>query len=196
MADRSVPKYRQRNARQVSTDAAPRPKAYTVNDESRFILVRNIPSLGACDELVQRFRVYGAIEEHQFVDDHDDATEFLDVLWLRYEHVNAARRAKTLGVKTPFYGNLLHVAYCPEDEEPLDTRAKLDARRELLQTRFQGHLRHHLPADVIGPRLPSAAHAPIPSTVSTLDGAASTTVVPPSSSEEPARPPPKQRRRI
>ncbi|RHY96901.1 hypothetical protein DYB35_004907 [Aphanomyces astaci] len=125
--------YRQRHARtDVSEGDA---KAYTVNEESRFILVRNIPALGATDELLRRLAEFGTVERHRLEDDHDDASEYVDVLWIQFDTVTAARRAKALAVKNPFYGSVLQISYLPQDERSSDTRAKLDERRELLQTR-------------------------------------------------------------
>ncbi|RHY75000.1 hypothetical protein DYB38_007473 [Aphanomyces astaci] len=133
--------YRQRHARtDVSEGDA---KAYTVNEESRFILVRNIPALGATDELLRRLAEFGTVERHRLEDDHDDASEYVDVMWVQFDTVTAARRAKALAVKNPFYGSVLQISYRPQDERSSDTRAKLDERRELLQTRFHAHQRRH-----------------------------------------------------
>lgn len=38
-------------------------KVFTVNQESKYLLVMNVPSLGVVEELLALFRVYGEIEE-------------------------------------------------------------------------------------------------------------------------------------
>ncbi|OQS00639.1 hypothetical protein ACHHYP_03292 [Achlya hypogyna] len=168
----SVPAYRQPNPR---SGKEVRPTAYTVNEESRYLIVRNIPALGAIDELVARLGLYGVVEEWRLLDDDDDATEFLDVLWLRYETINNARHAKTRVTKSPFYGNILQISYAPADEALEDTRAKLDERLALLQRRYEWTLK---PKDAfIGPQLPPRALREAPDAVH-------------------GNPPPAQRRRI
>lgn len=49
-------KYR-RSKRDVVT------KVYTVNQESRYLIVKNIPALGATKELLQLFAIHGPILE-------------------------------------------------------------------------------------------------------------------------------------
>ncbi|RHY28493.1 hypothetical protein DYB32_005937 [Aphanomyces invadans] len=131
-----VPRYRQRNPRHGPREGAGQAKAYTVNEESRYILVRNIPALGATEELLQRLGEFGRVERHRLDDDHDDASEYIDVLWVQFDTVTASRRAKALAVKNPFYGSVLQISYLPQDEQPADTRSKLDERRKLLQDRI------------------------------------------------------------
>ncbi|ETV97772.1 hypothetical protein H310_09125 [Aphanomyces invadans] len=149
-----VPRYRQRNPRHGPREGAGQAKAYTVNEESRYILVRNIPALGATEELLQRLGEFGRVERHRLEDDHDDASEYIDVLWVQFDTVTASRRAKALAVKNPFYGSVLQISYLPQDEQPTDTRSKLDERRKLLQDRYRAHQRRHAMPDIIGPLLP------------------------------------------
>ncbi|EQC40904.1 hypothetical protein SDRG_01969 [Saprolegnia diclina VS20] len=148
----AIPRYRQPNPR---FGKEVRPRAYTVSDESKYLILRNVPALGASDELIARFGKYGTIEEHRMLDDHDDATEFLDVVWLRYATTDQARRAKNLGVREPFYGGILQIAYAPDDETPTETRTKLDERRALLQQRYERTLAPRPVEAAIGPAIPS-----------------------------------------
>ncbi|KAF0740770.1 hypothetical protein Ae201684P_002085 [Aphanomyces euteiches] len=189
-----IPKYRQRNPRRSTSDGPSRPKAYTVNEESRFVLIRNIPALGASEDLVAQCRKYGQVEDFRMEDDHDDASQYIDVMWLQYATVDAARQAKAFLAKTPFLGNILQLSYCPQDEQPADTRAKLDARRELLQNRFNLHQRRNPPPEMIGPRLPSRDHA-LPKAVRSENVIVAPPVAPTlPSAPTPAPAPPKRRR--
>lgn len=38
-------------------------QVYTINQESRYLLVQGVPEVGAAEELVQLFALYGTIEE-------------------------------------------------------------------------------------------------------------------------------------
>nr|CCA16083.1 conserved hypothetical protein [Albugo laibachii Nc14] len=126
---------------------------YTVNHESRYIVVSNIPSVGALPELIERFREFGTICEHHILDHIQDREKFFtaskesdavnyeftvkytDAVWIQYETVTNARFAKARGSIKPFYGNLLEIQYAPQSESVADTAKKLKERRELLHRR-------------------------------------------------------------
>ncbi|OQS01072.1 hypothetical protein THRCLA_05778 [Thraustotheca clavata] len=148
----AIPSYRAPNPR---FGRVVQPKAYTVNEESRFIIVRNIPALGTCDELIERLGLYGNIEEHRMLDDHDDANEFLDVMWIRYATVDDARHAKNKVVQSPFYGNILQISYAPEEELHGDTLNKLLERRNLILNRLEKAMEPKKKEDFIGPLMPN-----------------------------------------
>ena len=38
-------------------------KVYTINLESKYVLVQGVPAVGATKELLERFALYGAIQE-------------------------------------------------------------------------------------------------------------------------------------
>jgi hypothetical protein len=42
-------------------------RVYTLNQESKYLLVKNVPSLGATKELLKLFALYGPIEEYYIV---------------------------------------------------------------------------------------------------------------------------------
>ncbi|KAG9415978.1 RNA-binding protein 48 [Aphanomyces cochlioides] len=103
-----IPKYRRRNPRRSTSDGPSRPKAYTVNEESRFVLIRNIPALGASEDLVAQCRKYGEVEDFRMEDDHDDASQYIDVMWLQYATVDAARQAKAFHIALKMNNLLTH----------------------------------------------------------------------------------------
>lgn len=123
-------------------------RVFTVNNESRYVLVRNIPALGVIDDLLKRLSLYGKICEYRILDHQDDRSigdeeqeehveddRFTDVVWVQYETVNNARHAKVRAVQKPFFGSILHVSYAPQYESREDTLLKLQQRRELLLRR-------------------------------------------------------------
>uniref|UniRef100_K3X651 RNA-binding protein 48 n=1 Tax=Globisporangium ultimum (strain ATCC 200006 / CBS 805.95 / DAOM BR144) TaxID=431595 RepID=K3X651_GLOUD len=126
-------------------------RVFTVNNESRYVVVRNIPALGVIDDLLTRFSLYGKICEYRILDHPDDRPlddgasaeqeeeddRFTDMVWIQYETVNNARHAKARGVQKPFFGSILRVSYAPHFETKDDTMLKLRQRRELLQRRAQ-----------------------------------------------------------
>lgn len=132
-------------------------RVFTVCNESRVVVVRNVPALGVIDDLLKRLSLYGRICEYRVLDHPDDRARagdgedassenedpetrdhverFTDVVWVQYETVNNARHAKARAVQKPFFGSVLRIAYAPQDESRHDTLLKLTQRRELLQRR-------------------------------------------------------------
>eukprot|EP00252_Welwitschia_mirabilis_P011476 TRINITY_DN25735_c0_g1_i2.p1 TRINITY_DN25735_c0_g1~~TRINITY_DN25735_c0_g1_i2.p1 ORF type:complete len:225 (-),score=41.60 TRINITY_DN25735_c0_g1_i2:127-801(-) len=104
------------------------PRAYTVNDESKYLIVRNIPALKCIGELVKLFEQHGPIEEHRVLD-MEEREPFTEVCWIKFVHISNARFAKRKLDDFKFYGNLLQVTYAPEYESVSDTLQKLEARR-------------------------------------------------------------------
>ena len=65
-------------------------QVYTVNQESRYLLVQGVPSVGAQHELVQLFALYGTVDEYRLLDEYP-ADEFTEVYWIKYSKLQAAR---------------------------------------------------------------------------------------------------------
>lgn len=103
-------------------------KVYTINLESRYLLVQGVPALGAMRELVERFALYGAIEQYNALDEYP-AEEFTEVYLIKFLHLHSARTAKRKMDEQSFFGGLLHVCYAPEFETVEETRRKLAARK-------------------------------------------------------------------
>ncbi|KAL3661365.1 hypothetical protein V7S43_013567 [Phytophthora oleae] len=130
-------------------------RVFTVANESRYVVVRNVPALGVIEELLKRLSLYGKVCEYRLLDHEDDReaalqfehtahddSEFTDTVWVEYETVNNARHAKNRGVQKPFYGNRLQISYAPQFESRKDTADKLTQRRQLLLRRAQPNGRY------------------------------------------------------
>uniref|UniRef100_A0A1A8IPU4 RNA-binding protein 48 n=2 Tax=Nothobranchius TaxID=28779 RepID=A0A1A8IPU4_NOTKU len=117
----SRPKYREgRRAKAV--------KVYTINLESRFLMVLGVPAIGVMTELVQLCALYGVVEEYRPLDEYP-AEEFTEVYLIKFQKLTSARAAKRNMDEKSFYGGVLHVCYVPEYETVEDTRLKLQDRR-------------------------------------------------------------------
>ncbi|XP_073319336.1 RNA-binding protein 48 [Pagrus major] len=117
----SRPKYREgRNAKAV--------KVYTINLESRYLMVQGVPAIGVMTELIQLCALYGAVEEYRPLDEYP-AEEFTEVYLVKFQKLTSARAAKRRMDEKSFYGGVLHVCYVPEYETVEDTRLKLQDRR-------------------------------------------------------------------
>ncbi|XP_078095084.1 RNA-binding protein 48 [Mustelus asterias] len=118
------PKYREgRRLRAV--------KVYTINLESRHLLIQGVPAVGVMKELIELFALYGTIEEYSVLHEYP-AEEFTEVYHIKYQRLQSARIAKRKQDERSFFGSLLHVCYAPEFETVADTREKLKERRRYI----------------------------------------------------------------
>ncbi|KAM4705634.1 RNA-binding protein 48 [Rhinophrynus dorsalis] len=106
-------------------------KVYTVNLESRYLLVQGVPAIGVMNELVQQFALYGAIEEYNALHEYP-AEEFTEAYLIKFQRLQSARVAKRKLDERSFFGGLLHICYAPEFETVEETRAKLQERRKFV----------------------------------------------------------------
>lgn len=106
-------------------------KVYTVNLESRYLLIQGVPALGVMKELIEQFALYGTIEEYNPLDDYP-AEEFTEVYLIKFQRMQSARIAKRKLDERSFFGSLLHVCYAPEFETVQETREKLQDRRKYI----------------------------------------------------------------
>ncbi|KAM9165381.1 RNA-binding protein 48 [Pangshura tecta] len=106
-------------------------KVYTVNLESRYLLIQGVPALGVMKELVEQFALYGAIEEYSALDEYP-AEQFTEVYLIKFQKLQSARLAKRKMDERSFFGSLLHVCYAPEFETVQETREKLQDRRKYI----------------------------------------------------------------
>ncbi|KAM4725742.1 RNA-binding protein 48 [Anableps anableps] len=117
----SRPKYREgRKAKAV--------KVYTINLESRYLMVQGVPAIGVMTELIQLCALYGTVEEYRPLDEYP-SEEFTEVYLVKFQKLTSARAAKRNMDEKSFYGGVLHVCYVPEYETVEDTRLKLQDRR-------------------------------------------------------------------
>ncbi|KAI4584700.1 hypothetical protein MJG53_006234 [Ovis ammon polii x Ovis aries] len=102
-------------------------KVYTINLESWYLLIQGVPAVGAMKELVERFALYGAIEQYNALDEYP-AEDFTEVYLIKFLNLQSARMAKRKMDEQSFFGGLLHVCYAPEFETVEETRKKLQER--------------------------------------------------------------------
>lgn len=65
-------------------------QVYTVNLESRYLLIQGVPALGVMKELVEQFALYGAIEEYHALDEYP-AEQFTEVYLIKFQKLQCAR---------------------------------------------------------------------------------------------------------
>ncbi|XP_018932971.2 RNA-binding protein 48-like isoform X1 [Cyprinus carpio] len=117
-------------------------KVYTINLESRFLIVQGVPAIGVMTELVQLFALYGVIEEYRALDEYP-AEQFTEVYLIQFQKLTSARVAKRHTDERSFFGGQLHVCYAPEYETVEDTRQKLQDRRRFVNRASQNTAKHH-----------------------------------------------------
>ncbi|SPT16516.1 unnamed protein product [Triticum aestivum] len=103
-------------------------RVYIVCDESKYLIVRNVPSLGCGDELGTLFSSDGPLEECKPMD-AEDCEEYTDVFFIKFSQLSNARFTKRKLDESVFLGNRLQVSYAPQFENILDTKEKLEVRR-------------------------------------------------------------------
>ncbi|XP_008570485.1 PREDICTED: RNA-binding protein 48 isoform X2 [Galeopterus variegatus] len=115
-------------------------KVYTINLESRYLLIQGVPAVGAMKELVERFALYGAVEQYNALDEYP-AEDFTEVYLIKFRNLQSARTAKKKMDEQSFFGGLLHVCYAPEFETVEETRKKLEERKAYIAriTRSKDH---------------------------------------------------------
>ncbi|KAK9675606.1 hypothetical protein RND81_11G018400 [Saponaria officinalis] len=111
-------------------------RVYTVCDESKYLIVRNVPALGCGEELNKLFATYGDVEECKPMD-AEECEEFTDVYWIKFRYFPNARFAKRKLDESVFLGNRLQVSYAPEYESLSDTKEKLEVRRKEVLVRLK-----------------------------------------------------------
>jgi len=65
-------------------------QVYTINLESRYLLIQGVPALGVMKELVEQFALYGAIEEYHALDEYP-AEQFTEVYLIKFQKLQCAR---------------------------------------------------------------------------------------------------------
>ncbi|XP_072507605.1 RNA-binding protein 48 isoform X2 [Notamacropus eugenii] len=104
---------------------------YTVNLESRYLIIQGVPAVGVMKELIEQFALFGAIEQYNALDEYP-AEEFTEVYLIKFQKLQSARIAKRKLDERSFFGGLLHVCYAPEFETVQETREKLQERRRYI----------------------------------------------------------------
>ncbi|KAI0494247.1 hypothetical protein KFK09_024379 [Dendrobium nobile] len=114
----------------------PAVRVYTVCDESKYLIARNVPALGCGEELSKLFGSYGEIVECKPMD-AEDCEPFTDVYWIEFSQVSNARLAKRKLDESVFLGNKLQITYAPDFESLSDTQDKLERRRTEVLARIK-----------------------------------------------------------
>ncbi|XP_047469847.1 RNA-binding protein 48-like [Penaeus chinensis] len=104
-------------------------KVYTVNDESKFLIVTGIPAIKICNEVESLCLKYGHVEFIQPLPGYP-CEAYTEAFLVKYARVKSACFAKVQLDGKSFYGGVLHVFYAPELESVGDTREKLQERRK------------------------------------------------------------------
>ncbi|CAF0836523.1 unnamed protein product [Didymodactylos carnosus] len=121
-------------------------KVYTVAQESKYLLVQNIPSVGGVfEQLMPLFYAYGDIENYWPLDEYipkqkttlmadndNQQQEFNDCLLVKFKDIYKARIAKIRLDDYNFMGNNLHICYAPDCETYDDLKEKLNERRMIV----------------------------------------------------------------
>ncbi|KAJ3690984.1 hypothetical protein LUZ61_020148 [Rhynchospora tenuis] len=110
-------------------------RVYTVCDESKYLIVRNVPSLGCGEELKNLFESYGPVEECKPMD-AEDCEPYTDVFFIKFSQVSNARFSKRKLDESIFLGNRIQVTYAPQFETLSDTKEKLEVRRREVLSRI------------------------------------------------------------
>ena len=104
-------------------------RVYTVNDESKYLIVSGVPAIKIGKEMEILCQRYGDLEYTHLLPDypHED---YVEVYLVKYRWLKNARFAKRQLDGKSFYGQVLHVCYAPELETVEETREKLQERRK------------------------------------------------------------------
>jgi len=114
-------------------------KVYTIAQESKYLLIQNIPSIaGIMEQLLPYFNQYGTMEQYWKIDgyirkDTNENEQFFDTILIKFVQIYQARLAKCRLDDMNFMGSNLHICYAPEYENLEDLREKLTERRTIVQ---------------------------------------------------------------
>jgi len=79
---------------------------YTVNQESRYLLLQGVPALGVVSDLIKLCALYGAVDEYRILHEYP-TEEFQQVIWVKYQKLQAARWVLVMFVLKQLFGNWL-----------------------------------------------------------------------------------------
>lgn len=65
-------------------------QVYSINLESRYLMVQGVPAIGVMTELIQLCALYGAVEEYRPLDEYP-AEEFTEVYLVKFKKLTSAR---------------------------------------------------------------------------------------------------------
>ena len=66
-----------------------------MSNESKYLLVQGVPAVRVQDDLLKMFALYGTIEEYRVLAEYP-REEFTEVLWIKFQRIQAARYVSLL----------------------------------------------------------------------------------------------------
>lgn len=99
-------------------------KVFTINQESRYLLITNVNAVGANEDLKDACLEYGDVCDFHAVDGYE-TEEFTEAYIVKFARIQSARIAKKRLDERSFFGAVLHVCYAPEFETLDETRHKI-----------------------------------------------------------------------
>ena len=66
-------------------------KVYTCNQESKYLIVANIPSVSVHQQLLKLFSIYGIVEEHKMLDEYP-CESFCETMLIKFAKIPNARQ--------------------------------------------------------------------------------------------------------
>ncbi|RUS88214.1 hypothetical protein EGW08_004046 [Elysia chlorotica] len=114
-------------------------KVYTVNNESIYLIIQGVPSVGAGGELNKLCSSFGPVEEFRPLDEYPCEDKYTEVYLIKYKKIQSSRFAKRKLDEYSFFGGCLHVFYAPEYESVQETREKLCDRRQVVAKKIRQH---------------------------------------------------------
>lgn len=109
---------------------------YTIAQESRHLIIENIPGFGSIEEFIQHCSQFGQVAGYTMLDTHASSDSNTDVVWIQYGTIGEARYAKRKMDDKPYQYNLLRVNYAPEYESAQDIRDKFQDRFQVVHSRL------------------------------------------------------------
>lgn len=70
-------------------------QVYTINLESRYVMIQGVPAIGVMPELIQLCALYGVVEEYRPLDEYP-AEEFTEVYLVKFQKLTSARLLTSL----------------------------------------------------------------------------------------------------
>ncbi|XP_026724541.1 RNA-binding protein 48 [Trichoplusia ni] len=102
-------------------------KVYSINDESKHLLVFGVPSLNLRQETKALFSRFGKLKQFNLT--KYPSEQFTETYHALFEDIQSARIAKKMLDTKNYYGGNLHICYAPELETVDETKAKLLQRQ-------------------------------------------------------------------
>lgn len=111
------------------------PQVYSINDESKHLLVFGVPSLNLRQETKALFSRFGKLTQFNLT--KYPSEQFTETYHALFEDIHSARIAKKKLDAKNYYGGNLHICYAPELETVDETKAKVLQRQKNVINRLK-----------------------------------------------------------